>query len=163
MTRLRRAFGGIVLMFAVGSATADPAPPGEDPAMPDSKPGAAVLGAGTIFLTRVAIQSSGAGVVYLSQGQQLPRLDQPVGSCRLQARTPGTAIPAGTPLTVATVASTTAPYTDRGISSVTWTFDPADPATSLVCDTVGSNGPSQGDVEMEIQGILKIEPTRTLD
>jgi hypothetical protein len=42
---------------------------------------------------------------------------------------------------------------------VTWHFAKDDLAESLLCDTVGSNGPSQGDVELEVKGILRIEST----
>lgn len=107
-------------------------------------------------MTLVSVKAP-AGEVFLSQGQVVPTLAEPVGSCRLKLRVSGGEIPKGTPLAVESVSSATSPYEDRGISSVTWHFAKDDPAESLLCDTVGSSGPSQGDVEMEVKGILRIE------
>jgi len=152
----------LVMLVLVGAsldrALADPPPPGSAESEAPARPGAAAFGTGTIFMTRAAIRAPESARVFLSQGKQLAKLDEPVGSCRLQVRVPGTQIPSGTPLTVVSVSATTSPYEDRGISSVRWIFEASDPAESLLCDTVGSNGPSQGDVEAELQGILAIEP-----
>ena len=90
----------------------------------------------------------------------LSSLDQPVGSCRLKLREGSSEIPSGTALTVESVTSATSAYEDRGSTSVTWHFATTDPAESLLCDTVGSVGLSQGDVEMELRGSLRIEATR---
>ncbi len=90
----------------------------------------------------------------------MPSLDQPVGSCRLRVRVPGARIGVGTPLTVESVTSATSPYAERGISSVTWRFAEGDPAESLFCDDVGAGGPSQGDVEAAIKGVLRLEPAQ---
>jgi hypothetical protein len=139
-------------------ALADPAPPGEERATGAAlRPGATALGAGTIFLTRVAIDAPASGTAFISSGQLLPSLDEPVGSCRLKLRVAGAKLPTGTPLTVVSVTSTTAPSEDRGISSVTWRFGPEDPAESLLCDTVGNLGLTQGDVEAELKGVLQVE------
>ena len=146
-----------LLLAAAPGAHADLPPPGTAEAEAQGKPGAAALTAGTIFLSKAALQSGDDGLVYLSQGQQSRTLSQPVGSCRLKLRVPGGAIPAGTPLTVLSVDGVSSQYEDRGISSVRWVFDPNDPAESLLCDTVGSEGPSQGDVESEMRGLLKVE------
>ena len=157
-----RSWGFAVAMLALsvgGASLADPPPPGED-VDPPAKPGAAALGAGTIFLSKVALRAGDDGTVYLSQGQQSKTLDQPVGSCRLKLRVPGGVLPAGTPLNAISVDGVTSGYEDRGISSVRWLFDPNDPAESLLCDTVGSNGPSQGDVEDEVRGLLQVESSR---
>lgn len=153
----------VLLLVAASAAMADPPPPGAAEAAALGKPGAAALGAGTIFLSRVALQSGEDGLVYLSQGQQSRTLSQPVGSCRLKLRVPGAALPAGTPLTVLSVDGASSGYEDRGISSVRWLFDPNDPAESLLCDTVGDDGPSQGDVEFEIRGLLKLESIHPAD
>lgn len=164
---MRRRFVIPCLVLAlVGPATsgrADPPPPGTSEDGPVSKPGAAALGPGTIFLTRAAIRAGNDGLVYLSAGRLLTKLDQPVGTCRLKLRVPDGSIPAGTPLTVSSVSSATSPYDDRGISNVTWIFEPNDPAESLLCDTVGSDGPSQGDVETELGTQIRIEATQTAD
>lgn len=164
---MRRSFVIAYLVLAlVGPATdgrADPPPPGTTEEAAAAKPGAAALGPGTIFLTRAAIRAGNDGLVYLSAGRQLTRLDQPVGTCRLKLRVPDGSIAAGTPLTVSSVSSATSPYDDRGISNVTWIFEPNDPAESLLCDTVGSDGPSQGDVEMELGAQIRIEATQTAE
>lgn len=157
----------LVMLALVGTsmdyALADPPPPGNAESQAPARPGAAALGKGTIFMTRVAIHAHESARVFLSQGKQLAKLAEPVGSCRLQVRAPGTQISSGTPLTVVSVSATTSPYEDRGISSVTWIFEASDPAESLLCDTVGSNGPSQGDVETEVHGILAIAPSAISD
>lgn len=147
----------VAVAVAAAESQADPQPPTTAAAEREGKPGAAALGPGTIFLTRIPLQAPEAGTLYLSQGQALPSLLEPVGSCRLRFRVPGGKIAAGTPLTVEGVESATSPYEDRGISSVTWRFAAGDPAESLLCDTVGRNGPNAGDVELEMQGVLKIE------
>lgn len=139
-------------------ANADPPPPGQEGVDPTVKPGATALGAGTIFLTKTALVSGDDGLVYLSQGQQSKSLDQPVGSCRLKLRNPGTSLPAGSPLNVLSVDGVSSALAGRGISSVRWLFDPNDPAESLLCDTVGAGGPSQEEVEFEVKGLLQIEP-----
>lgn len=144
-------------ILVVPAAWADPQPPGVAQAQREGRPGASALGPGTIFLTRMALRAPESGTLYLSQGQALASLPEPVGSCRLRFRVPGGQIATGTPLTVEAVDSATSPYEDRGISSVTWRFAPGDPAESLFCDTVGRGGLAQGDVELEIQGILKLE------
>ncbi len=154
--RLLAVLMGFPLLAAV-AAFADPLPPGAAEAEFAGKPGAAALGAGTIFLTQAAIRAPESGVVFLSGGQALASLDEPVGSCRLRLRVAGAEIPRGTPLTVETVDSARSAYDDRGISSVTWRFAEGDPAELLLCDTVGSGGPTQGDVEAEVRGLLKIE------
>lgn len=156
---MRALWSGIAasLVLAAGAAGADPPAPGSLEAAREGRPGAAALGAGTIFLTRVAIRAPESGLVYLSGGQALASLDEPVGSCRLRLRVAGGQIPAGTPLTADAVDSATSPYEDRGISSVTWRFGASDPAESLLCDTVGRDGPTQGDVEAELRGLLRIE------
>jgi len=149
------AAAAVVFVSPVGRA--DPQPAAAAAAEQEGKPGAAALGPGTIFLTRIALRAPETGTIYLSQGQALPSLPEPVGSCRLRLRVPGGQIAAGTPLTVERVDSATSAYEDRGISSVTWRFAAGDPAESLYCDTVGRSGPSAGDIELELQGILKVE------
>jgi len=145
-------------------AFADPPGPGDAPGGGAAgRPGAAALGRGTIFLTLAAIRAPASGTVFFSGGQMLPSLEQPVGSCRLKLRVSGGEIPSGTPLSVDSVTSATSAYEDRGISSVTWHFGKDDPAESLLCDTVGNVGLSQGDVEMEVRGMLKIEAGPPLD
>jgi len=96
-------------------------------------------------------------------GQALQTLPQPVGSCRLRVRVPGSVLAAGTPLTVEEVASQTSPYANRGISSVTWTFAESDPAESMVCDDVGNEGLGEGDIRYNTDGVLRIEPARLAD
>ncbi len=157
---LRAATLALVIGFG-HAAAADPPEPGTTGAANAGRPGAAALGAGTLFMTLVSVKAP-AGEAFLSQGQLVPTLAEPVGSCRLKLRVPGE-IPKGTPLAVESVSSTTSPYEDRGISSVTWHFAKDDPAESLLCDTVGSSGPSQGDVEMEVKGILRIEAAAIAD
>lgn len=148
----------LVQSLAASLAFADPPGPGDGvPGASASRPGAAALGAGTIFLTRTAIRAPESGTVFLSGGQLLPSLDQPVGSCRLKLRVASGQVPSGTPLTVESVASTTSPYEERGISSVTWRFGKDDPAESLLCDVVGNAGPAQYEVEAEVRGVLQIE------
>jgi hypothetical protein len=159
-TRMLRA-SVATLLLVIGlahAAAADPPEPGTSERPNAGRPGAAALGAGTIFMTLVDV--GGGGTVFLAQGKILPTLAEPVGSCRLKLRGQ---IPKGTPLAVESVTSATSPYEDRGISSVTWHFAKDDPAESLFCDTVGSDGPSQGDVEVEVKGILKIEATAHLE
>lgn len=160
----RRAEGAIAGGIAVAlvtllsaAAPADPPTAGMPEREAAARPGAAALGPGTIFLTRSEIRLPETGIVFLSDGKLLPALAEPVGSCRLRGRTPGGRIASGTPLTVASVTSTTSPYEDRGISSVSWRFVADDPAESLLCDTVGNAGPSQGDVEAEVRDVLQIE------
>jgi hypothetical protein len=147
-------FAGLV----AAPAFADPPGPGDVPDHPGaSRPGAAALGEGTIFLTRTALEAPASGVLFISDGHALAKLEQPVGSCRLKVRVAGGKIASGTPLTVETVASSTSPYEDRGISTVTWHFAKQDPAESLFCDTVGNVGLAQGDVEAEVRGVLHVE------
>lgn len=153
----------VLCLASAPVAQADPPLPGEGETDPIGKPGAAALGDGTIFLSKVALRAGEDGTVYLSQGQQSRSLDQPVGSCRLKLRVPGATLPAGTPLTVLSVDGVSSGDTDRGISSVRWVFGPDDPAESMLCDTVGSDGPSQGDVEDELRGLVKIESAQPVE
>lgn len=164
-TRFARSLLGLGIVGSLSfqglPAAADPPGPGDAPAAgAEGRPGAAALGRGTVFLTSKAIVAPASGTVFLSGGKSLPSLDQPVGSCRLTLREAGGEIGSGTALTVESVSSSTSAYEDRGISSVTWRFAETDPAESLLCDTVGNAGLSQGDVEMELRGALKIEAAR---
>lgn len=112
---------------------------------------------GTTFVVERSVQAPAHGPLYLSMGDVSETLAQPVGSCRLHFSRGGVELAPGTRLRVASASAARSPHADRGISTLELRFRPGDGARSLVCDTVGRDGPSLGEVVVETRGVFRIE------
>lgn len=110
------------------------------------------------MVTQQPLMAPANGQLFVSLGQVLPALDQPVGSCRLRFDRPGREVAAGTRLRITSVHSSRSGLEDRGISTLRVGFEPRSPIRSLFCDTVGNSGPSWGEVSAETRGVLLVEP-----
>ena len=123
---------------------------------------AVMLGPGTTFTSLVPVAAPAGRTLYLSEGDALPQLREPVGSCRLHFKPGIRELEPGQTFHVRSVSTSTSPHQDHGISTVHWGFAAADPVDTMVCDTVGSPGPSEYDVRWSTQGIFSIAPAMQL-
>jgi len=119
---------------------------------------AIALGPGTTFTSLVPVAAPAGRTLYLSEGDALSQLIEPVGSCRLHFRPGVRELAPGQSFRVRSVATSTSPHQDHGISTVHWAFAASDPVDSLVCDTVGAPGPSEYDVRWSTRGVFSISP-----
>lgn len=112
---------------------------------------------GTTFVVERTLVAPASGPLYLSMGDVSETLQQPIGSCRLHFSRGGIELAPGTRLRVASGRSDRSSHSDRGVSTLELRFRPGDGARSLVCDTVGNDGPTLGEVVLETRGVFHIE------